>query len=404
MDVHKIREDFPFLRREIHGKPIVYLDSACMALKPKQVIEAMDRYYYETPACGGRSVHKLSTQVTIKCDSAREKIKKYLNAEDSKEIIFTKNTTEGINLVAHCFKLQKGDMVLTTDREHNSNLAPWHLMEETKGIKHEVVPSNPDNSFNMEAFEELMIKDVKMVSMVHTSNLEGYTIPAKEIIKIAHDNEAFVMLDSSQSAAHKHLDVKDLNVDFLSFSIHKMCGPTGMGVLYGKYDLLSELPPFIVGGDTVHDITHKHSQFLDPPKRFEAGLQNFAGIIGSGAAVDYISNIGKENIQNQELMLNRIMTKKLNSLSQVNILGPHEPEKRAGIVSFTVSEMDPHDIAMILDEVANIMVRSGMHCVHSWFKSHGLNGSTRASAYFYNIEDEVRFFGDTLEDVVENLG
>ncbi len=403
MNIQKIREDFPILSNEINGKPIIYLDNACMTLKPTQVIEAMNEYYYEHPACGGRSVHKFGTQVSIKCDRARKKVKKFLNADDSKEVIFTRNTTEGINLVARCYDFQKGDVVLTTDREHNSNMAPWHIMRELKGIKHEIVRSNPDNTFNMEAYQERMGKDVKMVSMVHTSNLEGYTIPAEEIIKIAHDHGALVMLDGSQSAAHRFIDIKSLDVDFFSFSIHKMCGPTGMGVLYGKYHLLKDLSPFIVGGDTIYETNYKTSKFLDPPNRFEGGLQNYAGILGSGAAVEYLSNIGMKNIQEHETKLNTIMTSKLDNISNVHIIGPKEPEKRAGIVAFWVDDMDAHDLAMILDEVANIMVRSGMHCVHSWFNSRGINGSTRASAYLYNTEEEAKIFGDTLEEVLGKM-
>jgi cysteine desulfurase/selenocysteine lyase len=404
LDVNKIRSDFPIFSYEVYGKPFIYLDSACMALKPKQVIEVMNEYYYEHPACGGRSVHKLGTKVSIRCDSARERIRDFLSAEKTDEIIFTKNTTEGINIVARCFDFKNNDVVLTTDREHNSNLAPWHLIRELKGIKHEIVYSNEDNTFNMEAFEERMGKDVRMVSMVHTSNLEGYTIPAKEIIKIAHDHGALVMLDASQSAAHKQVNVKNLDVDFFSFSIHKMCGPTGMGVLYGKYDLLKDLSPFIVGGDTVAETTYESSKFLDSPHRFEAGLQNYAGIMGSGAAVTYLMNVGMDNIQKHETKLNKIMTSKLNGIPQIHILGPKEPEARGGIVSFLVEDMDPHDLAMILDEVANIMIRSGMHCVHSWFKARGLNGSARASVYLYNIEEDVKIFGDTLEEVVGKIG
>jgi cysteine desulfurase/selenocysteine lyase len=403
LDVNKLRNDFSIFSVELYGKPFIYLDSACMALKPKQVIEVMNQYYYENPACGGRSVHKFGTRVTIRTDSARERIKEFLSADDAKEIIFTRNTTEGINLVARSFDFKAGDVVLTTDREHNSNMAPWHLMKELKGIDHDIVKSAEDCTFDMESFEERMGKDVRMVSMVHTSNLEGYTIPAKEIIKVAHDHGAVVMLDASQSAAHNRLDVKDLDVDFISFSIHKMCGPTGMGVLYGKYHLLKELSPFIVGGNTVANTSYGSTDYLDPPQRFEAGLQNYAGIMGSGAAIQYLSNIGMENIKAHEHRLNGIITKKLDGIPQVHILGPKDPELRGGIVSFTVDDMDPHDIAMILDEVANIMIRSGMHCVHSWFNSHGINGSARASVYFYNTEEEARIFGDTLEEIVGKM-
>jgi cysteine desulfurase/selenocysteine lyase len=403
LDVKKIREDFPVLSQELYGKPLIYLDSACMSLKPKQVISVMNEYYYDHPACGGRSVHKLGTKVTIRCDSARERVREFLSAEESKEIVFTRNTTEGINLVARCFDFKKGDVVLTTDREHNSNMVPWHMIKQLKGIKHEIIPSNDDNTFDIEAFEERMGKDVRMVSMVHTSNLEGYTIPAKEIIKISHDHGAKVMLDGSQSAAHSKVDMQNLDVDFFVFSIHKMCGPTGMGILYGKYDDLKDLSPFIVGGDTIHKTTYDTSELLDPPQRFEAGLQNYSGIMGSGAATLYLFKIGMDDIQKHEMKLNKIITSKMQGIPQVQILGPQEPEKRAGIVSFTVEDMDPHDIALILDEVANIMIRSGMHCVHSWFQAKGINGSARASVYLYNTEDEAKIFGDTLEEVLGKI-
>jgi cysteine desulfurase/selenocysteine lyase len=404
LDVKGIREDFPILAKEIYGKPMVYFDSACMTLKPNQVIDSMNYYYNELSSCGGRSVHKLGTEVTIKCDSARDKIKNFFNTKRAEEIIFTRNTTEGINLVARCLEFKKGDVVLTTDREHNSNMAPWHLMKELKGIRNEIVHSNKDNTFDFEAFQESMSPDVKLVSMVHTSNLEGYTIPAKEIIKIARENDTLVMLDGSQSAAHTPVDIQALDVDFFSCSLHKMCGPTGMGVLFGKYDLLEKMPPFIVGGDTVADTTYESTVYLDPPKRFEGGLQNYAGIMGSGAAVEYLSNVGMDNIHEHEVRLNEIITSGLGELSNLNILGPAEPAMRGGVVSFWVDDMDPHDIAMILDEVANIMIRSGMHCVHSWFREHGINGSARASVYLYNTEEEAKFFVDTLKDVVGKMG
>jgi cysteine desulfurase/selenocysteine lyase len=404
VDVKGIREDFPLLAKEIYGKPIVYFDSACMTLKPNQVIDSMNYYYNELSSCGGRSVHKLGTEVTIKCDSARDRIKSFFNAKRAEEIIFTRNTTEGINLVARCLDFKKGDVVLTTDREHNSNMAPWHLMKELAGIRNEIVRSNTDNTFDFEAFQERMGPDVKLVSMVHTSNLEGYTIPAQEIIKIAHENGALVMLDGSQSAAHTPVDVQALDVDFFSCSLHKMCGPTGMGVLFGKYDLLEKMPPFIVGGDTVAETTYDSTVYLDPPKRFEGGLQNYAGIIGSGAAVEYLSNIGMDNIHEHEVKLNDIITSGLGELSNLHILGPAEPTMRGGVVSFWVDDMDPHDIAMILDEVANIMIRSGLHCAHSWFREHGINGSARASVYLYNTEDEAKTFVDTLKDVVGRMG
>ncbi len=401
MDTQKIRLDFPALQKKWNGKPIIYFDNACMTLKPKQVIDAMNEYYNEYPVCGGRSIHKMAKKVDEKVTEARDKFQKFLGASCPEEIIFTRNTTEGLNLVANSLDFKKGDIVLTTDREHNSNLIPWQVQAHKRGIKHMVVYSNPDNTFNLPQFEEIMSKNknVRLVSMVHTSNLDGYTIPVKEIIKLAHDHGALVMLDGAQSAPHKPVDVKALDVDFFALSVHKMAGPTGMGVLYGKHDLLSELAPFIVGGDTVSDTTYEGAKFLPPPEKFEAGLQNYAGIIGSGAAVDYLNNIGLSNIEEHEKRLNTIITDGIKDMPGLKIIGPQEPGLRGGIISFTVEMLkggDAHDIALVLDETENIEVRSGAFCVHSWFNYRKCEAAVRASLYLYNTEEEAKKFIDVL--------
>lgn len=405
MDIWKIRHDFPALSKQWNGKYPIYFDNACMTLKPGQVINAMDEYYNEYPVCGGRSIHKMAKKVDEKITEAREKFRKFLRASHPEEIIFTRNTTEGLNLVANSLDFNKEDIVMTTDREHNSNLIPWQVMAHKKEIKHIVVHSNQDNTFNLQAFDELMkiSKNVKLVSMVHTANLDGYTIPAKEIIKIAHDHNAIVMLDGAQSAPHKPVDVESLDVDFFALSVHKMAGPTGMGVLYGKQHLLEELAPFIVGGDTVSDSTYEGAKFLLPPEKFEAGLQNYAGIIGSGAAVDYISGIGLSNIEKHEKRINSIITKEIKNMPGLKIIGPDDPDLRGGIISFTVDLPrggDAHDIALILDETENIEVRSGAFCVHSWFNYRKCDAAVRASLYLYNTEEEAKIFVDTLEKTI----
>lgn len=405
MDSQKIRPDFPVLSKKWNGKYPIYFDNACMTLKPRQVIEAMDEYYTEYPVCGGRSLHKLAKMVDEKVTESRDKFQKFLGAQRSEEIIFTRNTTEGINLISNSFDLKKGDIVMTTDREHNSNLIPWQVQAEKNGIRHVVVHSAPDNTFDIEKFEDIMSKsrNVRLVSMVHTANLDGYTIPAKEIIKIAHDHGALVMLDGAQSAPHKPVDVKKLDVDFFVLSVHKMLGPTGMGVLYGKHHLLEELSPFIVGGDTVSDSTYESAKFLPTPEKFEAGLQNYAGIIGSGAAVDYIEMVGRSDIEKHEEKLNRIITDGIKDIPGLQIIGPQEPGSRGGIISFTVEFPkggDAHDIAIVLDETENIAVRSGAFCVHSWFNYRKCEAAVRASLYIYNTEDEARKFVDALGKTV----
>ncbi len=407
VDVNRIRSDFPSLERKMNDKPIVYFDNACMTLRPKPVINAICEYYNNYPACGGRSVHKFGLEVTIRCDEARKALQKFVNAKTPKEIVFTKNTTESINIVSHSFSFEKGDVVLTTDREHNSNLAPWHVLELTKGIRHEVVPSNKDNTFNVENFKEMLSKNkkkVKLVSMCHTGNLDGVTIPAKEIIAIAHDAGAKVMLDAAQSAPHMPIDVQKLDVDLLAFSVHKMCGPSGMGVLYGKYEVLEKFPPFIAGGDTVEKTTYEGSKFLNPPDRFEGGLQDYAGIIGAGVAAKYIMEIGLDNIKAHESELNRYITSELSSYPELAVIGPKDAGLRGGIFGFNIKGLEPHDIAMILDESANVMIRSGMHCVHSWFFSRGIKGSARASLYLYNTMEEAKVFVDNVKEIISKFG
>jgi cysteine desulfurase/selenocysteine lyase len=407
LDVQRLREDFQVLQKDFDGKKIVYLDSACMALKPNQVIEKMNEYYYEFPGCGDRSVHRIATRVTIAVEEARVKLQKLINAKEHSEIIFLRNATEGINLVAHSLtqglSLGPKERVLTTDREHNSNLVPWLNMQNHNGMKTQVVHSNPDNTFNIETFESMMDKTVKLVSMVHTSNLDGYTIPAKEIIEIAHDYGALVLLDGAQSAPHIPVDVQDLDVDFFVLSIHKMCGPTGMGVIYAKQSLLENLPPYIVGGSTVKSTTYTTTEFLKPPEKFEAGLQNYAGIIGAGVAADYIRNIGLEEIHQHDMKLNEIMTESLGDIEKISVIGPKDPKLRGCTFSFNITDFDCHDIAMILDEVGNIMIRSGMHCVHSWFNNNNINGSARASVYLYNTEDEIKFFCEKILEIIKNF-
>ena len=401
MDIQKIRNDFPPLWKKWNGKYPIYLDNACMTLKPRSVIEAMNEYYNEYPVCGGRSLHRMAKRVDEKINEAREKFRKFLGAKSPDEMIFTRNTTEGLNLVSNSLEFKKGDIVLTTDREHNSNLVPWQVQAHKRGIKHLVVHSNPDNTFNLEKFEETLNKNknVRLVSMVHSANLDGYTIPAKEIIKLAHDHGALVMLDGAQSAPHKPVDVRALDVDLFALSVHKMLGPSGMGVLYGKQHILEELSPFIVGGDTVSDSTYESAKFLQAPEKFEAGLQNYAGIIGSGAAVEYLERVGLSNIAEHEMRLNRIITDGIKNIPGLKIIGPHDPEKRGGIISFTLEFPkggDAHDIAIVLDETENIAVRSGAFCVHSWFHDRKCQAAVRASLYLYNTEDEARKFVDAL--------
>ncbi|MCL4562136.1 MAG: cysteine desulfurase [Chloroflexi bacterium] len=399
MDIQKIRRDFPLLHNGAGQKTITYLDNACQSLRPSSVIEAINQYYAQSSACSGRSMHRLAAEVTRSCDQSRSAAAKFLNAGRKEEIVFTRNTTEGINLVANSLNLQKDDVVLLSDKEHNSNLIPWQVLSRKKGIAIRVIPSHPDNTFDLEAYEKCLDNKVRLVSLGSTSNLDGTSLPAAEVVKKAHQNGSLVLLDAAQAAPHYKIDVKALGVDFLALSGHKMLGPSGTGILYGKYALLDQLDPFLVGGDTVASSTYDSCEYLPPPEKFEAGLQDYAGIIGLGAAFQYLQNVGWNAIQKQELLLNECITSGIRNLPQLKIIGPADPKLRGGIVSFYIEGIDSHRIALMLDQMANIAVRSGQHCVHSWFNAHQIKGSVRASVYFYNTIEEATLFVTSLQKI-----
>jgi cysteine desulfurase / selenocysteine lyase len=399
MDIKKIRQDFPMLQEGAGRKKITYFDNACQTLRPKQVLEAINSYYLKSSACSGRSMHQLAAEVTRECDQARVLVAKFLNAAKKEEVVFTRNTTEGINLVANSIGLQKDDVVLISDKEHNSNLIPWQIMAKRHGIVVKIVPSRPDNTFDLDAFEKLLDKKVRLVSFGWSSNLDGVTIPVAEVIKKAHQNGSLVLLDAAQSAPHHKANVKALDVDFMAFSGHKMLGPSGMGVLYGKYQLLEKMDPFLVGGDTVASSTYETCEFLPPPEKFEAGLQDYAGIMGLGAAAKYLMDVGFDAIEKQELLLNEAITAELKDFPRLKLLGPADPRLRGGVVAFTIEGVDSHRIALMLDQMAAIMVRSGQHCVHSWFNAHQIKGSVRASLYFYNTMEEAALFTSSLKKI-----
>ena len=398
MDISKYRKDFPILNSD--DSP-VYLDSACMTLRPQVVIDAITDYYTNYPACGGRSVHKLSWQVTENFEMARDSLRRFMGAESSSEIVFTKNATESMNIVANGLNLKQGDRVLTSDKEHNANVVPWHHLAKYKGIQYDVLPAKDNYYFDIEALKESLNSKTKLFSFVHTSNLDGHTNPAKEIVEICHDKGVRVMMDTAQSAPHKEINVVDLDVDFAAVSAHKFCGPSGMGALYGKYDELKELIPTYVGGSTVVNSTYKDYELLPPPSCFEPGLQNYAGAIGSGAAAEYIMNIGRDNIQEHENKLNKLMTKELRDVESLDLVGPSDVNQRGGIFSFNLDGWDPTEVAMHLDEEYNIAIRSGMHCVHSWFNSRGIEGTARASVYLYNNEEDVLSFTNAIKESIE---
>ncbi len=381
MNVENVRRDFPLYERRFNGSPPIYTDSACVTLKPNQVIGAMSRYYREFPACAGRSSHALGREVSEEVKRAREAVRKFIGAGRPEEVIFTRNTTEGINLVANSLKLGNGDAVLTSDKEHNSGLVPFLLLEK-KGVRHKTFQFG-----DLGDFEKKLTGDVKLVSTAITSNLDGTSQPAKEMAALAHGNGSLVLLDGAQAVPNRKTSVKELDADFLAFSGHKMLGPSGTGALYGKLDFLKALNPFMVGGGTVKNSTQEDFEMEDVPERFEAGLQDYAGILGLAEAVKYLQRIGMENVERHEQELNGYLSKGLAGPGMA-ILGDADPKSRGGVISFNIEGIHHHEVAGILHESANIMIRSGMHCAHSWFNSHSMDGSARISLYLYNTKEE----------------
>ncbi len=399
MDTKSVRKDFPTIRK---GNS-VYLDNACQSLKPDCVIDAIMEYYQEYPACGGRSVHSMATQVSMGIDESREALADFFNWDDPNCFAFTKNCTEGMNSVAYGFGLKKGDCVLTTDTEHNSNHVQWIQMEESHGIKRKFSKSGFDGSFDIESFKNQLSKDVKLVSVGHVSNVTGASVPLKEIVELAHDKEVPVLADGAQAAPHMPIDLKDLDVDFYCASLHKMLAPTGVGMMFGKMDYLKKMKPFISGGGIVGLTTYDSVKISPPPERFEAGLSNYSGIIGVKPALEYLKKVGMDEISKHECHLMKRIMDNTQDIKGLQIVGPEDPEKRGGVFSFNIDGLASHDIAMMLDSMGSVMIRSGMHCAHPFFVSRNIDGCARASVYLYNDNEEVDKFTKLLEKIAETF-
>ena len=409
VDWAKIRDDFPALERKINGRPVVYLDSACMAMKPRQVIDAMNEYYEKYPACGGRSIHTFGKEASEAYSAARGKFARFLNAEREEECIWTRNATESINIVASSVKLPKGSKLITTSLEHHSGSLPFVERAKRDGLKIEIVKAQNDGTFDIEDWKQAIDNNTSLISVVHTSNVTGTVAPMKEIVEIAHDRGALVMSDDAQFAPHHPLDVQALDVDFSAISVHKMCGPTGMGVLYGKLEHLEAMNMALYGGDTVSDVRFEDGkiipEYLPPPEKFEAGLQNYAGAIGAAAATEYLQSIGMNEIERHERSLLAVALKRMLEMEHVHILGTEDIIIKTGLVTFSVDTVpSAHDVATFLNDEFNIMVRSGAHCVHPFHHQMGIpveRGTARASFYLYNNMDDVKAFLDGLDALIE---
>lgn len=398
----KIRNDIPALNSGKKREPI-YFDNACMTLKPKQVIEAITEYYSEHPSCHNRAAHEFGDITTLKVEKARNTIESYINCRKDESIAFTKNTTESINFIANMIEFKKGDVVLTTDLEHNSNMLPWQFLKVKKGITFVQMPIAPDtNEFDLEEFKSILEKGaIKLISIFHMSNITGIELPIKEITKMAHEKGILVLLDAAQSVPHKKVDVQDLDIDFMAFSLHKAFGPTGMGVLYAKKEFMEKWVPFMVGGEGITDTTYDTCTLSPAPERFEVGLQNYAGIIGSGAAIKWLSKINLEKAHKHVLDLNNYITQGLADLPSVKIIGPSDPSKRNGIINFSVGERNPAEVGLMLSRMERIMTRSGVHCGHSWFHKYDLKPTLRTSLSFYNTQEEAEVFLKTIQNLLK---
>ncbi|NMO57116.1 cysteine desulfurase [Actinoplanes sp. TBRC 11911] len=406
-DVARIRADFPILDREINGHPLVYLDSANTSQKPRQVLEIMRQHNERHNGNVSRSVHTLGTEATSAYEGARAKIASFVNAATPDEIVFTKNSTEAINLVAYAggqhLNLKPGDEIVVSEMEHHSNIVPWQLLCERTGATLRWFGVTDDGRLDESNLDDLVNERTKLVSIVHMSNVLGTINDVSRIVARARQVGALVMLDCSQSVPHLPVDVRALGVDFIAFTGHKMLGPTGIGVLWGKYELLAAMPPFLAGGSMIETVTMQGTTYAPPPARFEAGTPPIAEAIGLGAAVDYLTAIGMENVHQHEQDITAYALKALGDMPGVRIFGPSTPDGRGGTLSFAVDGVHPHDVGQILD-AQGVEVRVGHHCAKPTCARFGVPATTRASFYLYTTQDEVDALVQGLDQVRKVFG
>ena len=400
-DVYKVRDDFPILKQQVNGNPLVYLDNGATSQKPQSVIDAIVRYYTTTNSNVHRGVHTLSQQATDDYEGARAKVRQFINADDDREIIFTRNTTEGINLVAHSYGRQNigpGDDIIVSNMEHHSNIVPWQMLCEEKGANLRVVPIDDTGELLMDEYEKMLGPRTKLVSITHVSNALGTILPAAKIVEMAHAHGVPVLLDGAQAVLHMPVDMKELDCDFYVFSGHKLIGPTGIGILYGKAEYLEAMPPFLGGGEMIKSVTFEKTIYNDLPYKFEGGTPDIAGAIGLGAAIDYVNNLGFDQIIAHEEELLRYGTDALSSIADVKIIGtaPH----KAGILSFVMDKAHPHDIGTILDG-QGIAIRTGHHCAQPVMQRFQIPATARASLAFYNTKEDIDALVKGIDRVLE---
>jgi cysteine desulfurase/selenocysteine lyase len=399
INVQRIREDFPVLKRQVNGKPLIYFDNAATSQKPTAVIETIDRYYREYNANIHRGIHKLAEEATLAYEEAREKIAKFINAKRTEEIVFTRNATEAINLVALTWgraNVGKGDKIVLTIMEHHSNIVPWQLLAQEKGAQVEYVKIDEEGMLRQDEIQELIDERTKIVCVTQASNVLGTINPVKEIGKVAHRYGAMFLVDAAQAVPHVRADVRDIDCDFFAFSGHKMMGPSGIGILHGKSEHLEKMPPFLGGGEMIREVHTTGAAWKDLPYKYEAGTPNIEGAIGLGAAVDYLRKIGMENVEDYEEEITKYAWKKMCEVQGLVTYGPRNIEHRVGLVSFNLGDIHAHDLASILDE-EGVAIRSGHHCAQPLMEFLNVPAMSRASFYIYNTKEEVDVFINVLE-------
>ncbi len=402
LDVKKIREDFPILSRKVYGRPLVYLDNAATSQKPRSVIETLTRYYEDYNANVHRGVHALSMEATDKYEEARQKVARFINAEAPETIIWTRNTTEAINLVASTWareNLKPGDEIVLTKMEHHSNLVPWQKAAREAGAILKFLPLTREGTLDLSDVDSIITPRTKLLAIVHMSNSLGTINPVKELAARARAVGARVLVDGAQSVPHMPTDVRGLDCDFLAFSGHKMLGPTGIGVLYTRRDVLEEMEPFLTGGEMVLEVWFDRATWNELPMRFEAGTPNIADAIALGAAVDYLQGLGMENIRQHEMQLTQYALDAFKELEELDLLGPRDVSIRGGIMPFHCEEVHPHDLGTFLDRYG-IAIRTGHHCTMPLMRTLGLIATARASFYLYNTEEEVDALVDALKQAL----
>ncbi len=405
LDVEQIRADFPILSRQVRGKPLTFLDSAASSQKPRPVLEAMERIYRWCYANVHRGIYCLSEEATCCYEDTRDKVADFINAGAREEIIFTRNTTESINLVAYTWgrtHVGPGDRILVTELEHHSNIVPWQLLAQEKGAELDYLPITDSGLLQLDRLDDLLDERVKLVAFTMMSNVTGTIVPVREVVQRAHAVGAVTLVDGAQSVPHLPVDVQDLGCDFLAFSGHKMCGPTGIGVLYGRKDLLEAMPPFLGGGDMIRRVDWDRSTWNDLPWKFEAGTPPIVEGAGLGAAVDYLSQITMKAVAAHDRELVAYALERLSALPGLHVVGP-PAEQRGGVVAFTFRDIHPHDLSSLLD-MEGIAIRAGHHCAQPLHQRLGLTATARASFYIYNTAEEVDRLVEALEKAAQVLG